>query len=36
MQTVKDYATRTRLNRTDLMTDVAWALINSTEFLYRH
>jgi hypothetical protein len=36
IQAVEQYAARTKLSRNAVATDVAWALINSTEFLYRH
>ncbi len=36
LQTVADYARRTHTYGMNLVTDVAWALINSPEFLYRH
>ena len=36
LKTVADYMRSTKLKRNEAAIDVAWALINSPEFLYRH
>jgi hypothetical protein len=36
MTTVAAYLHNSGLNRRQVAIDVTWALINSTEFLYRH
>jgi len=33
---VSDYAQAGTVNGGDVMVDLAWALVNSAEFLYRH